>query len=433
MHSPENSSGDAPPRRIGEILVSQGRIAAEQLTEGLWAQQSDGRSLGRVLVSLGYINEKELAHALSTRLNVEYVEVSEDDVDPRVLKIIPEEVLVQHHAMPLRVENGRLLVAMSDPNDLLARSDLTIGSGYPITTVITARDDLKEIQGRLFSSYEPQADGSPSADGSDGAESANGARNGGGLGGKGEGPRNGAAGGRRSLGISERKIGEILVSNGRITSKQLQDAISIRENDSRDLGKILVSLGYATPADVARALAQRLKLDFVVISELSEDEVDTEVLGRFSEETLRKYRVLPLRHEKEHLVVAMHDPNDIHALEDLRIIAGRQIRSVVASEEDLAGAFVHLFGAEALDGGVATDGYLDDVPSETHQQIPSEAVSSAEDIKLKVMVAEDDAVSRMIAVRAVEGFGCESVEARDGQEAWRLYQEDSGIDVILSD
>ena len=418
MHSPENNSGEAPPRRIGEILVSQGRIAREQLTEALWAQQqSDGQHLGRVLVSLGYISEKDLAHALSTRLNVDYVELSDVDVDPGVLNVIPEEALVKHHAVPLRIENGRLLVAMSDPNDLQARSDLTLSSGYPIATVISARDDLEEIQDRLFAGDSPGGNGSPRADGSDGARS----------------------GGRRPPGISERKIGEILVSQGRITGEQLQEAISVRENDPRDLGKILVSLGFVTPADVARALAQRLKLEYVVISELSEDEVDPEVLSSFSEETLRKYRVLPLRHENEHLVVAMYDPNDIHALEDIRIIARRQIRPVVASEDDLEGAFMHLFDAETIDEGAVEDTYPEDGYGdigfpETQEDVSSaEADSSRDDIDLKVMIAEDDAVSRMIAVRAVEGFGCECVEACDGQEAWRLYQEDPGIDVILSD
>lgn len=46
------------------------------------------------------------------------------------------------------------------------------------------------------------------------------------------------------------------------------------------------------------------------------------------------------------------------------------------------------------------------------------------DVQLKVMVAEDDSVSRRIAVRAVESFGCACVEARDGLEAWKMYRED---------
>ena len=414
MHSPENKTGDAPPRRIGEILISQGRITGEQLDEGLRLQQTGDRSLGQILVSLGYISEKELAHVLSTRLNVEYVEFSESDVDPDVLKIIPQKVLVQHNAVPLRVENGRLLMAMSDPNDLLARSDLTVSSGYPITTVISSRDALEEIQSRLFSTEKTPSDVVPPTE---------------------------EPGVRvvepvveqiieeplvwRSMRISEKKIGEILRSQGKISSEQHLQALDLRRDDPRDLGKIMVSLGFVAAADVAQALAQRLKLEYVVISELSEDEVDGEVLGRFSDDTLRKYKVLPLRHEDDRLVVAMHDPNDIHVLEDLAIIAGCQIRPVVASEDDLEGAFAHLFGTATLD---ESEG-----PLPAPEQDADSAVSAVGDIKLKVMVAEDDPVSRMIAVKSVESFGCECVEAKDGLEAWKLYQEDASMDVVLSD
>ena len=222
MHSPENKTGDAPPRRIGEILVSQGRITGEQLDEGLRLQQTGDRSLGQVLVSLGYISEKELAHVLSTRLNVEYVEFSESDVDPDVLKIIPQDVLVEHNAVPLRVENGRLLMAMSDPNDLLARSDLTVSSGYPITTVIAARDALEEIQSRLFSTEETPADIVLPADEPEARVV--------------EEPLV-----WRSMRISEKKIGEILRSQGKISSEQHQQALDLRRDDPRDLEKILAS------------------------------------------------------------------------------------------------------------------------------------------------------------------------------------------------
>ena len=333
MHSPENMSGDAPPRRIGEILVSQGRISRERLDEGLRVQRTDDRRLGKILVSLGYITETELAHALSTRLNVEYVEVSVSDVDPEVLEIVSEDVLVQHHAVPLRMEKGRLLVAMSEPNDLVARSELTISSGYPITTLITSRHAIEEIQSRLFSRRESRDTGVSSTDGAVGAhpeESAD-ARNRGGPDGAEGRPRQATpAGSSRSPGISEKNIGEILVSRGKITREQLQEALAVREDDSRDLGKLLISLGFVAAADVVQALG------------------------------------------------------------------------------DWGGP-------------------------QAPEQIQTDAISSGSDIQLKVLVAEDDTVSRRIAVKAVESLGCECVGARDGQEAWNLYREDPGIDFVLSD
>ncbi|MDP8926584.1 MAG: hypothetical protein M3M97_06680 [Actinomycetota bacterium] len=67
-------------------------------------------------------------------------------------------------------------------------------------------------------------------------------------------------------------------------------------------------MGYVVLADLAGALAGRLKLDYVVITGLPEDEIDPAALDLIGEETMRKYMALPLRFEDARLVVAMSDP-----------------------------------------------------------------------------------------------------------------------------
>ncbi len=149
MHSPENG-GRRPERKIGEILIEQGRISREQLDEALAVQKTEKKYIGKILVSLGYLAEEELARALSVRLSVEYVRPVDIRVDPEVVGIISEDVLIQHKAVPIRIDGGRLIVAMSDPNDIHARSDLTISAGYPITPVIAAEGALRSLQRQLF-------------------------------------------------------------------------------------------------------------------------------------------------------------------------------------------------------------------------------------------------------------------------------------------
>jgi type IV pilus assembly protein PilB len=75
-------------RKIGEILVSEGKISDEQLKEALEVQKSDGRNLGKILVSLGHVTPDDLARALSVCLNLEYVNLSEVDVDQEVLGMV---------------------------------------------------------------------------------------------------------------------------------------------------------------------------------------------------------------------------------------------------------------------------------------------------------------------------------------------------------
>ncbi|MGB3681931.1 MAG: hypothetical protein WA990_05540, partial [Rubrobacteraceae bacterium] len=176
---------------------------------------------------------------------------------------------------------------------------------------------------------------------------------------------------------SPETIGEILVSEGEITQDQLDHALELQGETSKDLGEMLLSLGYVEPADLASALARRLRLDYVVISELSEKEVDDQAIDMMEEQTLRKYKALPLRFEGNKLVVAMSDPNDLYALEDLRMISGRPVTPVVVTEEDLEGALDHLFGTEAYyeeEQPAATD----DAPDIAPEPPLPEAEKSAE-------------------------------------------------------
>lgn len=147
MRSP-NGPGDVSQRGIEDILLLERKIDVEQLDveqleEALELQKEDKRDLGKVLVSLSYITHEDLVRALSDQLGIDYMDLSGVQVDPEVLGIIGEDVPVRHRAMPLWVENGRLLVAMSDPNDVHARSALTISVVHPITPLVVAPHTLR--------------------------------------------------------------------------------------------------------------------------------------------------------------------------------------------------------------------------------------------------------------------------------------------------
>jgi type IV pilus assembly protein PilB len=191
------------------------------------------------------------------------------------------------------------------------------------------------------------------------------------------------------------RIGDILLSEGKITREQLELALTMQRNDPRKLGEILLSLGFVTAEDLAQALAKHLKLEYVVISELPPGAVEEEALGLLDEKAMRKYMVLPLHFEDGRLVAAMSDPNDLYALEDLRMLAKRPIRPVVVTEEDLNGAFAHMFGeAEEMPPP-------DDDPS----SIPGEA-REAENLASGPTAAGDgheDIVDAELAVEEISG------------------------------
>jgi len=100
-------------------------------------QKDDPRELGQLLLSLGHINKTDLARALAQRLRLDFIELTERDVDKGVATLVEQKVLRKHGVVPLRLENNRLLVAMSDPTNIHALEDLVMISGYPVTPVVS--------------------------------------------------------------------------------------------------------------------------------------------------------------------------------------------------------------------------------------------------------------------------------------------------------
>ena len=109
------------------------------------------------------------------------------------------------------------------------------------------------------------------------------------------------------------------MSEGVITTRQLEEAYRLGRQQRQGVGRTLLSLGYVGQADLAKALARRLRLNFI---ELGVDDVDPDVAGLVDKKLLRRYGMLPLRVEDGRLVVAMKDPANLHALEDLRMLSG---------------------------------------------------------------------------------------------------------------
>ncbi|MEJ7818765.1 MAG: ATPase, T2SS/T4P/T4SS family, partial [Rubrobacteraceae bacterium] len=136
--------------KIGDILVEQGKITDIQLEEALLMQQTDARELGQILISLGFISKVDLARALGVRLRLEYIELTETDVDKAVAALVDQKVLRKHGVIPLRLENGRLIVAMSDPTNIYAIEDLMMISGYPVTPVVALEQEIQQVQNKIY-------------------------------------------------------------------------------------------------------------------------------------------------------------------------------------------------------------------------------------------------------------------------------------------
>jgi MSHA biogenesis protein MshE len=110
--------------RLGEILVQQKLLSEEQLGLALADQKRSGRKLGRVFVENGYVTEEQIAGALARQLNIPYLNLKFFNINPEIVRLLPETQARRFRALILEDRRGSLLVGMSDPTDLFAYDEI---------------------------------------------------------------------------------------------------------------------------------------------------------------------------------------------------------------------------------------------------------------------------------------------------------------------
>ncbi len=129
-----------------------------------------------------------------------------------------------------------------------------------------------------------------------------------------------------------KQLGQILLEQGLLTEEQLSRALDEHRNTPKSLGRVLIDLGYIRERDLVRALAEQVGLEFV---DLSEARIDAAIAALVPEGIARRYRALPIGERDGKLVVAMSDPANMYALDDIRTITGRDVIPLVATSNDV--------------------------------------------------------------------------------------------------
>ena len=125
-----------------------------------------------------------------------------------------------------------------------------------------------------------------------------------------------------------------MLAQGLITQQQLDEALAIQKTNSTEkLGRILVDLGYVSDLDVLKAYAEQLGVPFVTLDRAS---VDESALRLIPQAHAQRYNAVPIKRNGNRLTVAMTDPNNVFAIDDIRMITGMDIEPVLATPEDIA-------------------------------------------------------------------------------------------------
>lgn len=155
----------APRRKLGQILVEAGLIDEFQLRSALSDQKRWGRPLGVTLIKMGFLEEAELVHVLSSQLDVPIVDLRGKRIAPDALSAIAVQVAEKSRCIPLfrKREAGRdvLYLGMEDPTDLQVLDDLSFRTGIEIRPVLVGPDQLTDAIERYYHRLEWEAETDP--------------------------------------------------------------------------------------------------------------------------------------------------------------------------------------------------------------------------------------------------------------------------------
>jgi type IV pilus assembly protein PilB len=131
-------------QRLIEALKESKTISSEKLNEAIEIQKSQGGNLGGILVSRGFIKEKDLAVLLSHSLNLPILSLFRFRIDPEVIKLIPEKLAKQYHVIPIAHMGNNITLCMSDPLDIFAIDDIKALTNYSIEPIISTEKEITD-------------------------------------------------------------------------------------------------------------------------------------------------------------------------------------------------------------------------------------------------------------------------------------------------
>src|SRR5438094_10296881 len=126
------------PVRIGELLLKEKRITAEQPQQALSAQKAQGGKLGFNLVKLGFVKDEEITALLSKQYGVPSINLTQFELDPAVIKLIPADTVQKYQIVPLSRAGATLTIAMTDPTNVFAMDDIKFMTGYNVEPVVAS-------------------------------------------------------------------------------------------------------------------------------------------------------------------------------------------------------------------------------------------------------------------------------------------------------
>ncbi|MCD0158606.1 type II/IV secretion system protein [Deinococcus sp. 6GRE01] len=321
---PADAEGNSGGGMMGQRLISRGLITDAQLQIALDAQQQTGEPLGSTLIAQKAITEDQLYEILAEQVGAVFLRNPRDfQPSEDVLGSMLRADALRLNAVPVDETDSGVTVVASDPRK---REDIEALVGRPVQLILAKPRDVELLIERFY-------------------------------------PQRG-------------RLGEQMVQQGTLSRAQLREALQVqaREGRVKPLGEVIVELGFAgadeidnalqkqnagggrledtlvqsgklSPEMLARSLAAQLGYEFL---DPVQNPPDSKVALLIPESTARRYGVVPVRLQGESLVIAMKDPRNVFALDDLKLITGREVIPAVMAEKDIVRLIERYFGSKDM-------------------------------------------------------------------------------------
>lgn len=142
--------------------------------------------------------------------------------------------------------------------------------------------------------------------------------------------------------LISKQIGELLLERKIIDHKQLQKALEVKKEKGGLLGSILVSLGYATEEQIAQALTTQFGFPYLPLANY---DVDAEVVKLVPANVAKQYNLMAIDKIGNSLTIAISDPLNIHAIEDIELITNCKVQIFISTETDIKKAIKRYYGS----------------------------------------------------------------------------------------
>lgn len=137
------SSRDSEQLQLGQLLVQRGLLTEAALALALEEQARTGQTLGRLLIDAALVKETDLVATLASQLGLTFIDLGDYPVDPSAVGLVSDGLSRRYLALPIGLEEGRLVVAMADPSNVFAIDDIRHVTGREVQAVVATRASIE--------------------------------------------------------------------------------------------------------------------------------------------------------------------------------------------------------------------------------------------------------------------------------------------------